>query len=131
MIEGLGVDVTEIARIERLMKEYGSLFLDRVFTPSEREYCESRAHPSLHFAGRWAAKEAFYKALCPSCQAAASWQSVEIVSDADGRPSVSVRSDDLAESLRCEGIDRCHVSISHERAHCIAVVVFERRSQGD
>ncbi len=64
MILGLGLDVVEIARIARLLEgEQGARFANRVFTVEERRYCEAHAAKAVHFAGRFAAKEALVKAL--------------------------------------------------------------------
>lgn len=58
-----GVDIVGIARLDRLLDEFGQSFRDRVFTPSEQDYCDERPHPAQHYAARWAAKEAFRKAV--------------------------------------------------------------------
>ena len=79
----LGVDLIEIARIERALRRPG--FRERVFTEAERAYCESRRNPAQHFAGRFAAKEAIGKAL--GCGIEWRWREVEIA----GRPTPVVR----------------------------------------
>ncbi|WP_396613765.1 holo-ACP synthase (plasmid) [Haloferax sp. S1W] len=58
-----GADVVSISRIQELLDEFGASFKRRVFTESERSYCDAQPHPSQHYAARWAAKEAFLKTL--------------------------------------------------------------------
>ena len=126
MIKGIGTDIVDIRRIERLITKYTEHFLTKVFTPSEIDYCRKMAVPAMHFAGRWAVKEAFYKALPRSCQIHSSWKSVEIVSVEAGKPNIDICSDDLKIVLKKEEISLFHVSISHERHYCIASVVLEK-----
>lgn len=63
-----GVDVVAISRIERLLGEFGASFRERVFAPTERDYCEQRPDPPQHYAARWAVKEAFLKAIASETQ---------------------------------------------------------------
>lgn len=125
MIKGIGIDIVDISRIERLIQKYNKHFLKKVYTPSEIEYCEKMANPAIHFAGRWAVKEAFYKALPLSCQQDSTWKSIEIVTVKTGKPSIQICSDILVQVLEKEKITVYHVSISHERNYCIAVIILE------
>ena len=124
MIVGLGMDLVEIARIRRAMEN--PRFLERVLTPTEREFAVSPAQ----VAGRWAAKEAIYKALglhsyfTAGVQALGiplSWQDVEILPAAHGAPRATVRSPHYNA-----GRMRLQVTITHERTHAAAVAVVER-----
>ena len=125
MIKGFGTDIVEICRIERLIEKYSTHFLEKVFTPSEITYCGKMANPAIHFAGRWAAKEAFYKALPVSCQKHSYWKSIEIVKAEAGKPQIQICTNVLRNSLEKEGITLYHLSISHERSYCIASVILE------
>lgn len=107
MIQGLGIDVVEVARIERAMRR--PRFLERILTPGERE---TELTPA-RVAGRWAAKEAAAKAIDLSL----TWQDVEVLHDASGRPLLK-----FATPLHGT---RVHLSISHERGLAAAVVVVE------
>jgi holo-[acyl-carrier protein] synthase len=62
-IIGIGSDIVECVRIGRMIERHGEMFLERVYTAREIRYCQSRKHVTEHFAGRWAAKEAVFKAL--------------------------------------------------------------------
>jgi len=125
MISGFGTDIVQVSRIERLIEKYTSHFLEKVFTPAEIEYCGRMANPATHFAGRWAVKEAFYKALPAPCQKYSSWKSIEILRGERGRPNVQICSDILRKSLEKEKINMIHMSISHEKKYCVASVILE------
>jgi holo-[acyl-carrier protein] synthase len=78
-IIGLGIDATDIPRIAATIERYGDRFLQRVFTPGEIAYCQRRREPSIHFAGRFAAKEAAMKALGTGHTQEVLWKDVEVV----------------------------------------------------
>jgi holo-[acyl-carrier protein] synthase len=125
MVKGIGVDIVEIRRIEACIGKYGDHFLKKVFSGSEISYCKQKKRPAVHFAGRWAAKEAFFKALPPRCQGATSWKSVQILASGGGRPVIDVCSTALGKLLTKASIAQTHLSISHEGSHCVAFVVTE------
>lgn len=126
MVKGVGIDIVEIARIEKLVIRYHNHFTEKVFTQSEIKYCSAKACPSIHFAGRWAAKEAFYKALPFTAQKYATWKSIAIENSAgDLKPHIVVCSMALKNVLQNCNIERMLVSISHERKYCTAVVTLE------
>jgi holo-[acyl-carrier protein] synthase len=121
----IGVDLIEIARVERVLTRHGDRFLERVFTPAEVLYC--RGHlPEL--AARFAAKEAVSKALGVGIRMIARdgirWQEVEIIGDIRGKPLVHLygRAADRADEL---GLVEWAVSLSHTREHAIALVVAQ------
>jgi holo-[acyl-carrier protein] synthase len=126
MIHGIGVDVVEISRIEDMIRKYGDHFLEKVFTPKEIEYCSSMARPGMHFAGRWAAKEAFYKALPLSCQSLAGYKSMEVINEKEPKPYIHVCDVGLKDAMEKENLNDKHVSISHEKTICIAFVVLSQ-----
>jgi holo-[acyl-carrier protein] synthase len=78
-IIGLGVDITEIDRITTTMERFGDRFLQRIFTDGEIAYCTRRRHPAIHFAGRFASKEAAMKALGTGRSQHVLWRDVEVV----------------------------------------------------
>ncbi len=126
MLRGIGIDIVEITRIRKLLDSYGTSFLQKVFTEGEISYCSEKAHPEIHFAGRWAAKEAFYKALPDTLQASAGWKSIAVLpGSGQGRPVITLQTDDFSDACRTEGISCFHLSISHERMYCTAVVAIE------
>lgn len=116
-IVGIGIDVVELVRFDRAV-ERSPRFLDRVFTPAEREY----GRHSL--AARWAAKEALAKAL--GAPAGMVWHDAEILRDATGRPHLEVTGSVAARAGEL-GVDTFHVSLSHDAGVASAVVIAEAR----
>ncbi|MBA2369649.1 MAG: holo-ACP synthase [Candidatus Protochlamydia sp.] len=90
MILGIGNDIIEIKRIEHNIQRYQQRFLDRVFTPHEQGYCQKRKVPALHYAGRFAAKEAIVKALGTGFRNGLTWLDIEINNDALGKPFIKL-----------------------------------------
>jgi holo-[acyl-carrier protein] synthase len=124
-VKGIGIDIVDIERIARLLQRHGRHFTDKVFTERERVYCEKLARPAVHMAGRFAVKEAFYKALPESCQEASGWKSIETVTEPFmTRPQVVVVDDRLKQALQEAGIGSVQVSISHERSMAVAMVLL-------
>jgi len=102
-------------------------FTERVFTKAEREYCDAKgAAAAQSYAGRFAAKEAFLKALKTGWRGKITWHDIEVVNDADGVPSLNV-SGEAAVLLKGLTVDIAHLSISHTTEHATAHVIFERR----
>jgi len=122
MIVGLGLDVVEVGRIDRLIAaELGERFLARVFSAAERAYCED--HPAaraLHYAGRFAAKEALVKAL--AAPGGLTWQDMEVVSGGPPRFRMQGR---CAEVIRERQIRAVHLSLSHDGGMAVAAVILE------
>jgi holo-[acyl-carrier protein] synthase len=127
MIMGIGADIADIGRIEGMIGKYGDRFCAKVFTGPEMAYCGKMASPAIHFAGRWAAKEAFYKALPQVIQPHSTWKSIRIVvREGSRRPVIEIIDPVLTEALLIAGITRVHISISHEqKGYCVAFVVLE------
>lgn len=121
----IGVDLIEIARVERVLTRYGDRFLERVFTPAEILYCRARL-PEL--AARFAAKEAVAKALGVGVRMMArdgvNWRDVEVVGDVRGKPLVRLH-DRAAERAAELGLTEWAVSLSHTGEHAIAFVVAQ------
>jgi holo-[acyl-carrier protein] synthase len=125
-IKGVGVDIAEIARLSKIADRYGEKFLGKVYTAAEVELCVcAGALRGARLAGRFAAKEAFYKALPAAAQRVSSWKSIQILADGAGRPCVDVCDERLRRALSDCGVASIHLSISHERTHCVAAVVLE------
>lgn len=126
MFRGVGIDIVDINRISKMVDDYGHQFLEKIYTPSEIEWCSKKAFSATHYAGRWAAKEAFYKALPDHLQPLLGWKSIQVLPNTDGRrPLIDVCDDRLRNELRKESIHKLHLSISHEKGHCAAIVMLE------
>lgn len=126
MIYGIGTDIVAVARIERLLARYGERFVDRVLSPSEQPGFAATPRPAAFLAKRFAAKEAFAKALGTGLRAPVTLAGIEIVHDANGRPTLAF-ADDLRHLLQTRGIMYWHLSISDERDYACAFVVLEQR----
>jgi len=116
---GIGTDIVEIVRIAEMIERHGELFLGRVFTPHEIQYCSERKAATQHYAGRWAAKEAVMKTLGTGWSRGISWCDIEVRNQIGGRPYLALSGGAL-ETSRCLGIEQILISISHCRCHAIA-----------
>ncbi|MCK9558169.1 MAG: holo-ACP synthase [Candidatus Cloacimonadaceae bacterium] len=123
MIIGVGTDIVEIGRIDRLL-DRNPRFVDKVFSSAEIEYCSSKANPAQSFAARFAAKEAFLKSLGTGWDQGISWQEIEVMNDNQGKPDIRLcgKAKELAEQ---KGIRLIHLSLSHEKQYAVASVIAE------
>ncbi len=123
---GLGIDLVEIERAERILARHGDRALRRLLFPSEQQYVAGMVFPARHLAVRLAAKEAVYKAfqVLPG-SAGIGWRDIEVVRDDEGRPTVTLhgRAQAVADLA---GRVRVHVSLTHTDRTAAAVAVLER-----
>jgi holo-[acyl-carrier protein] synthase len=124
LIVGLGVDIAEVGRVKAAIERHGEVFLRRVYTPKEREYCEKFKNKFERYAGRFAAKEAAMKALGTGWSRGVRWVDVEVVREKGGRPTMALAGEagKLAERL---GVKRIALSITHTAEQALAQVIFE------
>jgi holo-[acyl-carrier protein] synthase len=115
MIIGTGVDIIEIDRIRASVERWGDHFLQRVFNPEEIAYAQAHTLPYQHYAGRFAGKEAVYKALGIR---ALGWKDITIVNDDSGKPVCRVNGAPSGVNI--------HLSISHSKFYAVASAVTER-----
>ncbi len=122
MVVGLGTDITEVARIAKNVESLA--FRERVFSKSEISYCESKTNKAESYAARFAAKEAFFKALGTGWRGAMGFNEVEIINDELGKPSVNL----LGEAKKIgeeRKINTIHVSLTHTKEIAMATVILE------
>jgi holo-[acyl-carrier protein] synthase len=121
-IAGLGVDICEIARMERALARHPTM-RERVFTPAEIAYCDSKARPAESYAGRFAAREAVIKAL--GGYRGKRWQDISVARHPSGAPMIALVGGAArrAESL---GIDRVLITFTHEKTNAVAFAVAVR-----
>ncbi len=127
MIQGIGVDMVEIERIEQALEKHGEAFVKRVLTePETYEWLESsqRAH---FLAKRWAAKEAFGKACGTGMRSPVLFHNLWVVHGPQGNPRIEV-APQLFTWLEARGISRWHLSLSDERSYAMAFVVMESKA---
>ena len=125
MILSIGVDIIEVYRIRESIARTPQ-FAERVYTAAEREYCESKGVAAAQsYAARFAAKEAFLKALKTGWRGKISWHDIEVVSGEDGVPDLVITGE-AAVILKERGADRVHISLSHTTDHAVAQVLLEK-----
>ena len=118
-VVGIGTDIVECLRIAQMVDRHGELFVSRVYTAREIQYCQSRKQATQHFAGRWAAKEAVLKALGTGWIKGISWRDVEVRNESGGKPSIALYggAKEIATQLK---LRQMLISISHCRSHATA-----------
>lgn len=124
MILGIGTDLVEVARVASMMERHGGRALDRIFTPAEAAHCRAAGRPAESFAARFAAKEAFFKALGTGWSEGMGWTDVEVVSLESGAPTLRLHGA-ARERAEAMGATRAHVSLTHTAEVAGAFVVLE------
>jgi holo-[acyl-carrier protein] synthase len=124
MIVGTGIDITEVGRIAAAIERHGQRFLQRVFTPAEIRYCESKKNRNERFAARFAAKEAALKAIGTGWRQGVAWKEIEVGREPGGRPTVRFtgRVKEHADRL---GARRASLSLTHTEQTAMAQVILE------
>lgn len=125
-----GIDIQSIARFEKSAEEHGEAFLNRIFTPHERGYCEPKRMKYEHYAVRFAAKEAVMKALGVNAENPISFQDIEVDNEASGRPFLRI-SEEVRKKFSLSERVKFDISLSHEREYAVASVLFAFPVQGD
>lgn len=114
MIIGTGVDIIEISRIKKSVETWGDRFLTRVLNPEEIAYAREHVVPFQHYAGRFAAKEAIYKAVGDK---SLSWKELTITNTPEGKPVCKIAKKTFKGKI--------HLSISHSKYYAVASAVVE------
>ncbi len=125
MIAGVGVDLVDVSRIERLLRDYGEQFAGRILAVDERAAFAASARKVWYLANRFAAKEAFAKALGTGLRYPVTLHAIGVASDASGKPSFSFHGP-LPAYLASRGITGHHLGLTHEKGMACAVVVLEK-----
>jgi holo-[acyl-carrier protein] synthase len=124
MIRGVGTDVVEIERVARALERFGERFVNRILTPDERPRFEHTRLKASHLAKRFAAKEAFAKAIGTGIRPPFRWHSISVGRDTHGKPGL-VPSADMARHLEAIGVTASHISLSDDAGVALAFVVLE------
>jgi holo-[acyl-carrier protein] synthase len=124
VIYGVGTDVVEIGRIEKALARYGERFARRILCEPELQRFKDHRLPAAYLAKRFAAKEAFTKALGTGIHAPANWHGVWVRNLPSGKPVLEF-SDALQQLLVLRGIDKSHLSLTDERGVAMATVILE------
>jgi holo-[acyl-carrier protein] synthase len=126
VIYGIGIDLVRVVRIAEVLKRWNNRFIRRVFTEEEARQCLARAFPASSFALRFAAKEAFSKAIGLGMRRGVRWRDIEVFHYPGGKPGLKLYGRCL-EICRENEISGCHLSLSDEGDYGAAVVVLEKR----
>lgn len=117
---GCGIDIIEIGRIKETIENLGERFLERVYTEKEIEYCEGKKSMKYqHYAARFAAKEAMFKAIAGHLNSKyeIEWKDIEVVNEENGRPKINLK------NIQIEELKQCDISMSHCKEYAVANVV--------
>jgi holo-[acyl-carrier protein] synthase len=126
---GIGTDIVECQRVAKMIEKHEDIFIQRVYTPEEIQYCAGRKSATQHYAGRWAAKEAILKAMGTGWAKGIQWTDIEIINQMGGKPIVRIGGE---AKVICEskGISDILVSISHCRTFATAFATAVGSSAG-
>ena len=125
-IFGIGTDIVNIKRIEQSLKKHRFTFKNKIFSKKEISYCEKRKNPSAFYAKRFAAKEAFSKALGTGIRKGVNLKNIEITNNAQGKPSISLKgnlANYLKKKVKCKKYD-IHLSLSDDKPWAQATVII-------
>jgi len=123
MIKGIGTDIIAIGRIKKAINQ-DSEFANRIFSHEETEYCNSKFKNEIHFAGRFAAKEAFFKALGTGWRDGMKWTEINIINNKLGKPEIIISGKTL-KLFKEKGMTFINLSISHTKEFAVAFVIIE------
>jgi holo-[acyl-carrier protein] synthase len=127
MVLGIGIDIIEIPRVERLLEKWGESFLKRVFLPEEIAYCREKKYPAPHYAARIAVKEAVLKSFGEGWTEKIGWKDILVRRSLKGQPRVELIG--KGKSLQAEmGVETILVSLSHADSYSVAVAVLSGKT---
>jgi holo-[acyl-carrier protein] synthase len=130
-VMGIGIDLVENERMRKTLRRWSRSFKEKIFLPRERSYCDTRAEPWNHYAGRFAVKEAVSKAFGTGVSEHIGWLDIEVVRDSKtGAPSVrlSAKGSKLAKK---RGVEQVLVSLAHTRHYAVAQALLVGRCRGE
>jgi holo-[acyl-carrier protein] synthase len=130
-VMGIGIDLVENERMRKTLRRWSRSFKEKIFLPRERSYCDTRAEPWNHYAGRFAVKEAVSKAFGTGVSEHIGWLDIEVVRDHEtGAPSVrlSAKGSKLAKK---RGVEQILVSLAHTRHYAVAQALLVGRCRGE
>jgi holo-[acyl-carrier protein] synthase len=126
MVYGIGIDLVENGRIEKIIGKWGQKFLQRVFSDREVEYCRKHVQASVHYGARFAAKESFLKALGIGLGMGAKLREIEVVHDEKGKPDLVLWGGAKAH-IEKKKITKIHLSLTHTKKYATAFIVLEKK----
>ena len=127
MITGIGTDIVHIDRVQRVLERHGERFVNRILTAEERVRFERTKAKASHLAKRFAAKEAFSKAIGTGIRSPFRWHSIAVTRDSRGKPMLKPDAR-MSEYLARSGITNLHISLADDARIAMAFVVLEAQS---
>ncbi|MBN1470564.1 MAG: holo-ACP synthase [Syntrophaceae bacterium] len=126
MIYGVGIDLVENSRMERIVKKWGPKFINRIFSIKEIQYCGKHVYSAIHYGARFAAKESFLKALGIGMGMGVKLSDIEVVNDENGKPLLKLCGE-AKIIIKKAKISKIHLSLTHTKNYSMAVVVLEKK----
>jgi holo-[acyl-carrier protein] synthase len=126
MICGIGIDLVENSRLERIIEKWGLKFLNRIYSEGEIQYCGKHMQSSTHYGARFAAKESFLKALGIGIGMGVHLKDIEVVRDKNGKPALALCGEAKAQ-IEKRKIAKIHLSLTHTKKYATALVVLETK----
>jgi holo-[acyl-carrier protein] synthase len=126
MIFGIGIDLVENGRLEKIIEKWGIKFLNRVFSAGEIQYCGKHIQSSPHYGARFAAKESFLKALGIGLGRGVKLSDIEVVHDKNGKPVLALCGGAKVQIEKRE-ITKIHLSLTHTKKYATAIVLLEKK----
>jgi len=118
-----GTDIIEISRIKESIEKYGETFVNRIYSPSEIEYCEKKGQVKYqHYAARFASKEAVSKMFGTGFNGSFEWKDIEILNDESGKPQVNLYNG-AKKIFEAEKLEKIDISLSHCKEYAVAMVI--------
>ena len=126
MICGIGIDLVENGRLEKIIEKWGIKFLNRVFSAGEIQYCGKHIQSSIHYGARFAAKESFLKALGIGLGRGVKLSDIEVVHDKNGKPVLALCGEAKVQ-IEKRKITKIHLSLTHTKKYATAIVLLEKK----
>ena len=128
MICGIGIDLVENGRLEKIINKWGIKFLNRVFSTGEIQYCGKHIQSAIHYGARFAAKESFLKALGIGLGMGVKLSDIEVIHDKNGKPFLALHGGAKVQIEKRE-ITKIHLSLTHTKKYATAIVLLEKNSE--
>ena len=128
MIFGIGIDIIEIQRIKESIEKFDQIFLNKIYTKTELDYCQSKTNKYQHFAARFAAKEAIAKALATGWSKGFRWKDIDIYNEESGMPNVNLHGN-LKDFLGTDKSLKITMSHSEHYVTCFAIIYANNTDQ--
>jgi holo-[acyl-carrier protein] synthase len=126
MISGVGIDLVENSRLEKIIEKWGLKFLNRIYSAEEIQYCGNHVQSSTHYGARFAAKESFLKALGIGMGMGVNLKDIEVVRDKNGKPALALCGGAKTQ-IEKRKITKVHLSLTHTKKYATALVVLETK----